>query len=78
MADLVITITIPEAARQDFIEAYAETFSWTAELGITKAAFAKDIIREKARDPFRRWRRAKAEAAAIATIVTVDDGITLT
>lgn len=28
MADLVITITIPDAARADFLDAYAETCGW--------------------------------------------------
>lgn len=76
MADLTITITIPDAARGDFLAAYADCYGWTADLGVTRAAFARDKARELVRAPLRAWRRERAEAAALAAVVDVPDGIT--
>lgn len=76
MADLIITITIPDAARADFLDAYAERFGYNSETDGTKVAFARSKVRELARDPLRAYRRSRAEAAALATVAVSDDGIT--
>lgn len=76
MADLTITITIPDAARADFLDAYATRYGWVdlATSG-AKAAFARNKARELVRAPLRAYRREKAEAAALAAVVDVPDGI---
>lgn len=76
MADLTITITIPDAARGDFLDAYAARYGWTAGQGITRAAFARDKARDLVRAPLRAWRRERAEAEALAAVSDVPDGIT--
>ena len=76
MADLTITITIPDAARADFLDAYASMYGWVdQDTSGTKAAFARRIARDLVRAPLRTWRRERAEAAALATVTVVDDGI---
>ena len=77
MADMTITITIPDAARGDFLDAYAATYGWVnQETSGTKAAFARGIARDLVRAPLRMWRRQQAETAALATITVAEDGIT--
>ena len=38
-----ISITIPDAVVSDVLDAFANTFGWTVDLGLTKAQFAKQI-----------------------------------
>lgn len=79
MADLTITITIPDAARADFLDAYATTYGWVDQATSgTKAAFARGIARNLVRAPLRMWRQQRAEAVALATVVVAEDGITAT
>ena len=77
MADLTITITIPDAARADFVDAYAALYGWVDQTTSgTKAAFAKDQIRRIVRAPLRTYRQDRANAAALATVLEQpDDGI---
>ena len=76
MADLTITITIPESARPDFIDAYCEQYGWV-DLATSgpRPSFARQIARNLVRAPLRTWRRQRAERAALDTIVDVADGI---
>ena len=77
MADLTITITIPDAARADFLDAYAARFGWIDQASSgTKAAFARNIARDLVRAPLRAYRQQKAEAAALAGVTVTEDGIT--
>lgn len=77
MADLTITITIPDAARADFLDAYADRFGWVDQATSgTKAAFARDKARDLVRDPLRAWRRDRVIRASLAS--QPDDGITST
>lgn len=65
MADLTITITIPDAIRDDFLEAYADRFGWIDQATSgTKAAFAKRQVARIAHAPLRRWRQAQAAVVA--------------
>ena len=76
MADLTITITIPDAARADFLDAYASKYGWVDQATSgTRAAFARDIARDLVRAPLRMYRRERAEAAALAAITDASDGI---
>ena len=75
MADLTITITIPDAARQDFLDAYCERYGYTDALGLTRPQFARGIARDMVRAPLRMWRQEKAERAAFAAVTVADDGI---
>ena len=78
MADLTITITIPDAARADFLDAYASLYGWVDQATSgTKAAFARGIVRNMVRAPLRTWRRERAEAAALAAVVVADDGVAI-
>ena len=73
MADLTITITIPDAVREEFLTAYATRFGWVDQATSgTKAAFARDKARNLVRGPLRAYRREQAELA----IVVPEDGIT--
>lgn len=36
-----ITITIPDAVVNDVLDAFAVTYGWTADSGLTKAQFAR-------------------------------------
>ncbi len=77
MADLTITITIPDAKRAEFLDAYAATYGWVNQATSgTKAAFARDKARDLVRAPYRYWKGAQLQAAALATAVIPDDGIT--
>jgi hypothetical protein len=77
MADLTITITIPDAKRADFLQAYADRYGWVDQATSgTKAAFARDHARDLVRAPFRAWKADQLQAAALATVVIPDDGIT--
>ena len=77
MADLTITITIPDAARQDFLDAYCERYGWVdpATSG-PRPAFARQQARALVRAPLRMWRQERAEQAALAAVTVADDGIT--
>ena len=76
MADLLITITIPDTARADFLDAYCTRYGWV-DLATSgpRAAFARDKARDLVRAPLRAYRRERAEADALATMVVADDGI---
>jgi hypothetical protein len=41
-----ITINIPDDKAADIRDAFAVKYGWTADLGITKTAFAKKIVAE--------------------------------
>lgn len=41
-----ITIEIPDSAQTRIRDAFAAQYGWTAEMGITKAAFAKAKLAE--------------------------------
>ena len=74
MADLTITITIPDAVREEFLDAYAARFGWVDQATSgTRAAFARDKAREMVRQPLRRYRR---ERAAAVVVPDTPDGIT--
>ena len=75
MADLTITITIPDAARADFVDAYCERYGFTPDLGLTRPQFARSTARDLVRAPLRMWRRERAERAALAAIFDAEDGI---
>lgn len=76
MADFVITITIPEAARVDFLEAYAERFGYVHSDGVDKEQFARSSVIDMVQDPLHAYRRQRAEATALAAVIIPDDGIT--
>ena len=77
MADLTITITIPDAARQDFLAAYCERYGWV-DLATSgpRPAFARQQARALVRAPLRMWRQERAEREALAAVTVADDGIT--
>lgn len=76
MADLIITITIPDAARADFLAAYAEKFGWVDQATSgAKAVFARDQATRMIRTPLRQYRQNRIIAAATAALPD-DDGIT--
>lgn len=78
MADLTITITIPDAARADFVDAYCERYGWV-DLATSgpRPAFARAQARELVRAPLRMWRQDKANAAALAAATVENDEITV-
>ena len=77
MADLTITITIPDAARQDFLNAYCEQYGWVdLDTSGPRPAFAREQARNLVRAPLRMWRQEKAVKAALAAVTVADDGIT--
>ena len=75
MADLIIAITIPDAARAGFVDAYCERYGFTPDLGLTRPQFARSIARDLVRAPLRMWRRERVERAALAAIVDAEDGV---
>lgn len=78
MADLTITITIPDAKRSEFVDAYCQRFGWV-DLATSgpKTAFVREQARLLVRAPYRRWRQEQREAAALAALAPLDnDGIT--
>ena len=76
MADMTITITIPDATCADFVDAYCERYGWV-DLATSgpRPAFAREQASKLVRAPLRMWRQDKAYAAALAATVA-DDGIT--
>ena len=78
MADLTITITIPDAARPDYVDAYCEAYGWrSVGLDGPRPAFAREHTRMLARSVLREHRRRRAEQAALASVTEQgDDGIT--
>ena len=79
MADLTITITIPDARRAEFVEAYCQRFGWV-DLATSgpRAAFVRSQAAHLVRAPYRQWRQDQREAAALAALAPLDDeGVTL-
>lgn len=78
MADLSIRITIPDARRDEFVEAYCQRFGWV-DLATSgpRAAFVRSQATRLVRAPYRQWRQDQREAAALAAFAPIDDeGIT--
>jgi hypothetical protein len=73
MADLTITITIPDANRAEFLDAMCTGYGWTAESGVTRVAFTRQHFRDYALGHLRRYRREQAEKVALAAIVDAPD-----
>ena len=60
-----VTLTIPDAAMPRITEAFASTYGWNAQMGVTKAAFAKDqVIQFVKRTVVEAETRAAKQAAA--------------
>lgn len=80
MADLVITITIPDARRAEFLDFYATRYGWVDQATSgAKPAFVRQAIRDIVRAPYRQWRQdQQAEAALAALPVLPDDGVVTT
>lgn len=66
-----ITINIPDAQVPRALEAFAETFGWTAAMGVTKAAFAKQKVAEYVKETTLGYERQKAMAAITDTAIDI-------
>ena len=76
MADITVTITIPEADVPDLLEAMALRFDFeTNGGGLTKAQFAHARVIVFLKEVLRQYRRNIAEKAALTNIVDQADGI---
>jgi hypothetical protein len=67
-----ITIVIPDAQVQRALEAFANVYGWTPELGVTKAAFAKAQVAEFVKSTTLSYERQKAAAALVDTAIDVN------
>lgn len=66
-----ITINIPDAQVARVLEAFTEPFGWTPELGVTKAAFAKQQLAAYVREVTLSFERQKKMAAIADTALDV-------
>jgi hypothetical protein len=63
-----IQLNIPDAQAQRVLDAVADRFGWTPELGVTKAAFAKQQVAEWLKRLVVEYERRVAIDAAIASV----------
>lgn len=76
MSDLYIAITVPDADREDFAAAFADRFGWVdEETSGPREDFARAQVVAFAAGQLRQWRRERAEAAALDSLVIAQDGI---
>lgn len=59
-----IIIEIPDAALPRIRDAFAAEFNWNAELGVTKAAFAKAQVADYVKQVVRNYEANQAASAA--------------
>jgi hypothetical protein len=50
-----ITIEIPDAYATRVVEAFAQTYGWTADSGLTKTQFAKKQVAEFIKNVFKHY-----------------------
>jgi hypothetical protein len=63
-----ITLNIPDAQAQRVLDAVADRFGWTPDLGVTKAAFTKQQVAEWLKRLVVEYERRVAMDAAIAMV----------
>lgn len=76
------TINIPDDRAARVVDAFAANYGWTAQLGVSKARFAREKIREFILDNVRAYEAAQAAEAARAAAAAACDadlaGVTVT
>lgn len=74
-----ITITVPDAVAPRVLDAVAATYGWDANMGLTKAQFAKKWLQGQLQTTVKNYETGQAQATArVAAETAVDTDIVLT
>jgi len=73
-----ITLTVPDDKEQRFLNAFATTFGWYSELGITKKQFLKLKLKDYMKEILVRAELADSYKTAAKTLQTDVDSIDIT
>lgn len=73
-----IIIDIPDTHAIEVRDAFANTFGWTDQLGVTKTQFAKQQVAAFVKQIYKQYKIAQASNVATQTAIAEVDIVTIT